>query len=242
MSVMSVDESRLPGSPARSVTRRQFAHRSGLAIASLAGASGLLAACGDSDDADSAAGGGGPVVWASFGGTYNEALQKYFVDPFTAKTGTKVRLASNTSLAGLKRQIQSGSIQWDIAELTGPQYEAAVAEGLALEELDLNIIDVKNVPDYAVKPSGIKYAFYFAVMGWDPRQVKQAPQSWADFFDPAAYPQKRSLYDYLGDSMVLEFARLSQGVPMDQVYPLDVEGGIQGHSAASERPNHLAFS
>lgn len=228
MSVMSVDESSLSAWPEKHITRRGFARSSGLAVASLAGASGILAACGDSDGSGSKDGGDGAVVWASFGGTYNEALQKYFVDPFTKESGTKVKLVSNTSLASLKRQLQSGSVQWDIAELTGPQYEAAVAEGLELEKLDLDVIDVANVPEYAVKPEGIKYAFYFAVMGWDPRQVKQAPRSWEDFFNPNAYPQKRSLYDYLGDSMVLEFARLSQGVPMDQIYPLNVEEAFKG--------------
>jgi putative spermidine/putrescine transport system substrate-binding protein len=214
---MSVDD--------RCLTRRQFARGSALTLASLSAAPTLLAACGEEDE-----GSGGEsksVTWASFGGAYNEALQRGFTRPFTRATGIKVTLASNTSLAGLKQQVAAGSVQWDIAELTGSEYELAIAQDIPLEKLDFNIIKTDNVPDYARKEYGIKYAFFLQVMAWDRGQVSSPPKTWADFFATSSVQGKRSLYETLSDSMLLEFALIADGVDPQSLYPLDVDRALR---------------
>lgn len=50
------------------------------------------------------------------------------------------------------------------------------------------------------------------------------PDSWADFWDVEKYPGMRTLVSGAsGDYPPLEFALLADGVPMDELYPLDVE-------------------
>lgn len=212
------------------MTRRQFGIRSMFALAALPAASALLSACGDEPAGGAGGGGGGggggAVTWASFGGAYNEALQSGFVDPFTKQTGIKVKLASNTSLATLKQQVASNAVQWDIAELTGSEYEIAVAQGIPLEALDLDIIDTANVPDYAVKEFGVKYAFFTQVMAWDNKAVTEPPADWSEFLDPKRFSVKRSMYETLSDSSLLEFALLADGVAMADLYPLDVDRAL----------------
>lgn len=213
------------------VTRREFARRSGLVAASVAGLSGVISACGGSDESKGTTGSGSgskSLVFATYGGAYGEALQATFVDGFKKQAGIEVRLTQNTSLASLKKQIQAGALQWDIAELTGPEYELAVEQGVPLEKLDLNVINTANIPEYALKPTGYQYAYFLNVMTWDKRQVKKPPTTWAEFFDPKAYSVKRSLYDTISDSLVLEFAQLAQGVPMDKLYPLDFAHALKG--------------
>lgn len=208
---------------ARPMSRRAFGMKSLLTLAAIPVGSSMLSACGGESGAGAAT---GTVTWASYGGAYNEALQKHLVDPFTRKTGTKVRLASNTSLAGLKQQVASRSIQWDIAELTGAEYELALSQGIELEKMDFDIIDASNIPSFAKQDHGIKYAFFMQVMAWDKKAVTNPPKTWADFLDPAKFPVKRSLYENLGDSGLLEFALIADGVALDDLYPLDLDRAL----------------
>lgn len=206
----------------KGITRRQFTLASLAAVASMPFASSVLPAYA-SDKRQ----GTGTVTFASFGGSYNDALQRNIIDPFVKSSGIKVRMAANTSLAGLKGQINANAIQWDIAELTGAEYELAIKQGIPLEPLNLDIIRTDNIPDYAVKKYGIKYAFFLEVMAWDKKSISPPPKTWSDFFDSAKFSGKRSLYTTLSDSMLLEFALLADGVSMDKLYPLDVDRALQ---------------
>ena len=48
---------------------------------------------------------------------------------------------------------------------------------------------------------------------------KETPTGWADFWDTAKYPGKRSMDANLGDGSVLEAALLADGVAIDKLYP-----------------------
>lgn len=219
------------------LTRRSLLRKSGLSALTVAGLPSVLAACGGGSSSTTTAattsGGtttakaGGSITVASWGGAYNDDLTKYFGKPFEQETGIKVRFVANTSLAGLKRQVAAGAVQWDIAELSGADYQIGVKQNVGMEPLDFNIIDKSNIPDYAVGEFGIQYAFFTQVMGWDKRQIKTPPTSWEEFFDAKKYTVKRSLYDAIYDSFVLEFALLADGVAKDQIYPLDVDRAIK---------------
>lgn len=199
------------------ITRREFALGSVAALASVSIAGAPLKGYGA---------GKNPVTFASFGGYFNDAIQTTLIDAFTKSTGIGVRMASNTSLASLKGQINANAVQWDIAELTGSEYEIAIQQGIPLEPLDFNIIQTDNIPDYAIKDYGIKYAYFMAVMAWDKRVIQAPPETWKQFFDPEQFPQRRSLYATLSDSMLLEFALIADGVAIDSLYPLDVDRAL----------------
>ncbi len=222
------------------LTRRSLIRKSGLSALTVAGLPAFLAACGGNDNSKSTTPSSdtqgsttaakkisGSIVIASWGGTYNDDLKKYFADPFTAETGVKVKFLANTSLAGVKRQVAAGNVQWDIAELAGSDYHIGVEQNVGFTPLDFNIIDKSNIPEYAVQEFGIQYAFFTQVMAWDKRQIKTPPTTWAEFFDGAKYAPKRSLYDAIYDSFVLEFALLADGVAKDQLYPLDVDRALK---------------
>ncbi|MGW0375348.1 extracellular solute-binding protein, partial [Streptomyces coeruleorubidus] len=49
------------------------------------------------------------------------------------------------------------------------------------------------------------------------------PESWADFWDTKAFQGGRAMVSPDGDLPELEFALLADGVPMDKLYPLDVD-------------------
>lgn len=175
---------------------------------------------------------GGPanktLTVTSYGGSYNDQLTKTILKPFHKKTGIRPTLLANTSLAALKTQVRSGDVQWDLVELTAPEYVQAVKEGL-LEKFDYGIIRAKGLPSYAKAEYGIKYLSFLFVMAWDQKHVTdgRAPKNWDQFFDQGRYSTKRSVYAQLSDSSVLEAARLAEGVPFDKIYPLDVEAALR---------------
>ena len=197
-------------------TRRRFILRSAAAAAALPVLrSGLI---------DVASAAGEAVTFACYGGSYNDNITKAFLEGFEKKTGIKVALGADASLALAKLQAEVNPAQWDIVELTGPEYEVAVKQDLLLP-LDTGLVDASKVPAEYKGSHGIKYALFLFVMAWDQRVIpdETAPKSWADFWDTAKYPGKRSLSANIGDGSALEAALLADGVAIDKLYPLDVD-------------------
>src|SRR5271165_3919786 len=166
---------------------------------------------------------------AAYGGVINDYLTRDFGEPFTARTGIKVNFGSNASMALAKLQVAAGApSQWDITELTGSEYVEAIKQNLILP-LDYSIIDgSKLVPGYK-ESHGVKFSSYMFAMAWDQKKIPddKAPKTWAEFWDTTKYPGKRSIDANLTDGSALEVALLADGVPVDKLYPLDVERGLK---------------
>jgi putative spermidine/putrescine transport system substrate-binding protein len=166
---------------------------------------------------------------AAYGGVINDFLTKDFGVPFAARTGIKVNFGSNASMALAKLQVAAGApSQWDITELTGSEYVEAIKQNLILP-FDYSIVDGdKLVPGYK-ESHGVKFSSYMFVMAWDQRKIPddQAPKTWAEFWDTQKYPGKRSIDANLTDGSALEVALLADGVPVEKLYPLDVERGLK---------------
>jgi putative spermidine/putrescine transport system substrate-binding protein len=212
--------------PTTPISRRSILRTGAGAALAAPFAGSLLTSC--STKSSNAAPANKTVTVTSYGGSYNDQLTKTILKPFEKKTGIRSTLLANTSLAALKTQVQSGDVQWDLVELTAPEYVQAVKEGL-LEKFDYGIISDKGLPSYAKAEYGINYLSFLFVMAWDQKRIPdaQAPKNWAQFFDQGRYPTKRSVYGQLSDSSVLEAARLAEGVPFDKIYPLDVDAALR---------------
>jgi len=200
------------------IGRRRFLARSGL------GALALSAGVTTRALADQVS-----VNIAAYGGVLNEYLTKVFAQPFTEKTGIAVNFGANASLALAKLQVASGSpAQWDMISLTGAEYLAAIQQDLILP-YDYSIIDTSHVPPEYKGTHGIKLSLYLFAMSWDRRQIPddKAPRTWAEFWDTERFKGKRSLYSNVSDGSVLEGALLADGVPLDKLYPLDVDRALR---------------
>ncbi|HYM92494.1 MAG TPA: extracellular solute-binding protein [bacterium] len=168
------------------------------------------------------------VNLAGYGGVSNDVIRKAWAEPFEKETGIKVNMGANASLALAKLQVQSGNPQWDIVGLDGSELPTAVKQNL-LERIDPQKVDMSKVPPYLKTPYGYKYAVYFFTKVYDQRKIPDdnAPRTWAEFWDTARYPTKRSVYQNVADGSVLEAALMADGVPISQVYPLDVERALK---------------
>ena len=83
----------------------------------------------------------------SWGGSMEEAEVPAYFQPFTSKTGIRIRPVSPVSFAKLKAQVQSRHFEWDVSSTGKTDVQAAVHEGL-LEPIDFSIVDrSKLAPD-----------------------------------------------------------------------------------------------
>jgi putative spermidine/putrescine transport system substrate-binding protein len=191
----------------------------------------LLSACSKGDQH-----GAGAIGLAASGGMFNQVLRQVWTDNFSKQTGIKVNLSPATSLPMAKLQALSDRPQWDIFELTGPEFELAKAQDLLLP-LDTDIIDVSTLPARYVKPHGIMYAIFNSCIAWDPRQISRGlePMGWADVWDVARRPGKRSLDPVNGGAGVMEIALIADGAPPDKLYPLDVDRAFRSLDRLGQR-------
>lgn len=162
------------------------------------------------------------IVVNGSGGSLAEAIKRIFEDPFTAATGIKVRATAPVSLPKLKAMVESGNVEWDLTELNGDDVARASAAGW-LEPIDYSTIDPENkLPAVAKLPNAIVRASYSTVFGYRADRFKdKAPKTWADFWDVKTFPGARSLENSPKGN--LEFALLAAGVPLDKIYPLDID-------------------
>ena len=196
------------GAPA--ITRRQFV--GGLAAAGLlARAPGALAQAA-------------PLNFVSYGGSYGEAVNKHLVKPFEKESGLTVQQGVNQALAPVKIQVLSKNVQWDLVELAGGDFLTGLREDL-FEPVDTSIVKLDKVPAFARHPFGIEYALFLSGIGYDQRKIADAdaPKTWADAWDVNRYKGMRGLSKHISDTPTLEVALLAAGVPIDKLYPLNVD-------------------
>jgi putative spermidine/putrescine transport system substrate-binding protein len=205
------------------LSRRALIER-GLASAALLTAPGLLAACGGSSGSD---GGGGKttLTFVSYGGAYQKAIDKAWLQPFH-KANPDITIVQDqpTNYAKLESMVKSGSTSWDLVDV-GNDY------GLPSAGPSLTKLDCSKLPcdEMGGQTSTYRIPFHqFAVtMMYRKDKMATPPANWTEFFDTEKFPAKRAMWKYAGQSGLLEFALIADGVAPKQLYPLDVERALR---------------
>ncbi|MBV9358631.1 MAG: extracellular solute-binding protein [Chloroflexi bacterium] len=168
------------------------------------------------------------LTYASFGGALQDAEEKAWIEPYMQLHPNVKILYDNVDYAKLKAMVESGNVTWDVVT-TGPDFGLGDSTRY-LEKLDCTIISCADLqPDKFPQGDGYRVAQTTSgtVLGWNTQAMPagQVPQSWADLFDLQRFPGKREV---MGDmeSMPLEIALVADGVPPDQLYPLDVQRAL----------------
>ncbi len=158
----------------------------------------------------------------TFGGVFEEAERLAYYEPFTAKTGIRVRTVSPVSFAKLKAQVLSRNYEWDVSSNSPVDVQQGINEGL-LEPVDFSVIDRAAIPQSLILDGHAIANISLAVclVYRKDRFPGGGPQSWADFWDVKRFPGARCLYDRSFTN--LAFALLADGVALDAVFPLDIE-------------------
>lgn len=162
--------------------------------------------------------------FATYGGAYGEAVNTHFVKAFEKESAVRVTQSVNQTLAPVRIQVLSNNVQFDLVELAGSDFHAGLRQNL-FEPVDTSIVKLNNVPAFARHEYGIEYALFLSGIGYDRRRIRDAdaPGNWADAWDVNKYKGPRGLSKHLADAATLEAALLADGVPIDGLYPLDVD-------------------
>ncbi len=161
------------------------------------------------------------LVFVGFGGSYQEGQTKAYIEPFERETGIKVIQTTGVDLAKLKSQVESKNVEWDVVTIPDRLRFAAIRDGL-LSPIDYKIVNAKDViselvTEYAVGHITVGMILTYSTTAYPTK----APRTWADFWNPKAFPGPRGMYNFPAYSV--EIALIADGVPKDKLYPLDVQ-------------------
>ncbi|MDB5982073.1 MAG: polyamine transporter periplasmic polyamine-binding protein [Pseudomonas sp.] len=178
-----------------------------------------------------------PLVVVNWGGDALNAFQKAWTDNFTKSTGIAVRIdGAGPTDGAIRSQIASGKPSWDVVD--AESYTTRVlGRDKILQPLDYSIIKRDLVAPNLSNDYGIAGYQFSYVMAWDSAKFAEGPKSWADFWNVEKFPGKRTLYKWMNG--MLEAALLADGVPANQLYPLDVVRALK--KIDELKPHVLSF-
>ncbi len=157
----------------------------------------------------------------SWGGPWTAAEKAAYYDPFEAETGIRVTPVNGVSYNKLKAQVSSGSYEFDITECDLDKAIRAVKENL-LEVPPPALISDTTLFHGALNSNAVHNVVLGMCPTWRPDRLKgDKPASWADFWDVKRFPGVRAGYRHA--PRMLAIALVADGVPLDKLYPLDID-------------------
>ncbi|MGH6624674.1 MAG: extracellular solute-binding protein, partial [Burkholderiaceae bacterium] len=173
------------------------------------------------------------VVVRTPGGVFDDVKRETVYDPFRKETGIEVVPVAATT-AKLMAMMKSGQSELDLID-TGDSTLLELELSNYLLPMPYNEFKLTNPADIdpVVKRKFQVGSFIYAmVLGYNTKAVAAGtePKSWAEFWDIKKWPGRRTLPDMASGTPSLEFSLLADGVPMDKLYPLDIDRAFKSMS------------
>ncbi len=166
-----------------------------------------------------------PLFINTWGGDWEKAATAHLFDPFTKETGVQIRTVSPVSYAKLAAQARTGVYEFDVTTLGGADLVRANEAGL-IEKIDDSIINrAALAPQQAFQNGIASHAFSTVIAFRKDKFPKGGPQNWAQFWDIKTFPGARCLQRHA--ARVMPLALLADGVPVDKLYPVDIDRAIK---------------
>lgn len=174
----------------------------------------------------------GQIVIRTTGGVYDEIMRRAVYDPFRAATGIEVVTAPAT-MTKLLAMYRAGSVELDVID-TGDSGLLNLERIGALVPIQYDQWKYAR-PDDIIKelrfPYRVANFVYATVLAYSTEAFSQRhPQGWAEFWDLKAFPGARTLPDMAVGQPPLEFSLIADGVPLDKLYPIDIQRALRSLS------------
>lgn len=161
----------------------------------------------------------------SWGGSWTDATREFYTDPFSEETGVTVNFleTGGDQTAFVLLQAQQGNMTVDLMD-------GSDSGQLLLQELlqeypeDLQALMAETSRPEYIDPYYLGFGNAATLVVCNPNLVERCPTTAAEFWDVENFPGTRAMtasYD-----SVMTLALLADGVPADQLFPLDVERSI----------------
>ncbi|AWL97873.2 ABC transporter substrate-binding protein [Bradyrhizobium daqingense] len=164
------------------------------------------------------------------GGNFGKAIAEAYVKPFQTETGVKViQITQDIDAAQIATMVHASNITVDVLLMNQVSAFTLAAKG-NLEKIDYSIyrqVELEATQHYCKQPFGFGSFVYSMNMIYNTGKFpgdKPRPSTWAEFWDVKKFPGARTLrtgqYGALGP---FEEALLADGVPVDALYPMDID-------------------
>jgi putative spermidine/putrescine transport system substrate-binding protein len=161
----------------------------------------------------------------SFGRADRAALAAAYIDPFAKATGIAVQsLSYDGQVTELTQMVSAGATVWDVMQVESRTLQQGCQQGL-FEKLDpARVPPAANLIPGALSECGVGIFTWAQALVYSD-QLREAPRSWADFWDVRKFPGKRGLRR--SAKYTLEIALMADGVEPKNVYAtLSTEAGV----------------
>lgn len=187
------------------------------------------------EDPSGGAGKSGTTLFiATWGGAYGQSQEIAYFEPFTQKTGIKIKAdVYDGTLATIKDKI-GGSSPIDVVDLSAAALDALCRDGL-LETIESSMLNSgpsgqsanDDFIDGGLTRCGVASVAWSAAIAFDRQAFPKAkPTTIADLLDTKRFPGKRALPN--GPRYTLELALLADGVEPGDVYrELGTPAGVE---------------
>jgi putative spermidine/putrescine transport system substrate-binding protein len=168
----------------------------------------------------------GELTVISFGRADRAALAEAYLEPFGKETGIAVKSFSyDGQVTELTQMVHAGAPVWDVMQVESRTLQQGCRQGL-FEKLDpARVPPAADLIPGALSECGVGIFTWAQALVYTDR-LRDAPKSWADFWDVRKIPGKRGLRR--SAKYTLEIALLADGVlPKDVYSTLSTEAGVR---------------
>ncbi|WP_065353171.1 ABC transporter substrate-binding protein [Candidatus Pseudothioglobus singularis] len=159
---------------------------------------------------------GHSVMFASWGGSFQDALRSSMLAPAAQDLGIEVKEDTTNGIQDVRAQISANAVAWDVAEMELSACETLSRDGM-LEPIDYKMVDASGIPSDLRQDNYIGFINFTKVIAY--RKDKfgdNGPQSWADFWNVEKFPGKRGMHGKVNYN--LEAALMADGVAKSEIY------------------------
>jgi len=159
---------------------------------------------------------------SSWGGAFQKAQKEAWFGIVEKDLDVAIKEDTTSGIADVRTQVASGKPTWDLT--TQGMYTCLLLEKEGkLEPLSEEVQAIaKDVPQALRSNSCVSQIVYSVAIGWREKAFPgKEPHGWAAFWDVKNFPGQRSLRKH--PIYALEQALIADGVPMDKLYPIDVD-------------------
>jgi len=174
-----------------------------------------------------------PLYIRTPGGIYDDIMRRSVYEPFKKETGIDVITVPST-IGKLLAMFKAGNVELDVIDTAdGPLLtldRVGALEPIAYDKWKYGHKD-EIVPGLALPTRVSTYLFATAITyNTKTFTADHHPRTWADFWDVKNFPATRSLADLSSGEPPIEFALLADGVPIDKIYPVDIDRAFRSLS------------
>lgn len=170
------------------------------------------------------------VLVAVAGGDWGDFFRKAYYDPYFASSGIRINNQPYMGLAELKALVDAQA--WghaDILQMTAGEAAMAQEQGLS-EPIDYGTVNAADFLAGTAEKNYLLVNVSASVLAWntDVFSAGDNPKTWVDFFDPK---RNAPLGLVKNPNQTFEIAVMGAGVPLDKIYPIDIDLALKTLSA-----------